>query len=300
MEQWSWDDIKVFIEVAGQKSLSQASKSMGQPKSTLSRRIMALEKQLRVLLFQRSTRRFELTSQGETLFKSIQPIALELRRVVTETQHQQSAPMGKIRMTAPFDMGSYLLPKIISDFESKYPDIELNLDLSDRIVDLIGERFDLAIRAGKLPDSNLKARYVGNSQFSLFASTQYLKKNEKIGNPQDLMAHRGLVFSGRASQVSWTLQSGPLKQKLQFGHVTASTSLSLLLEMAKSGNGIAILPSYITSDEVRSKRLVSVLPDWTSGTDPIYLVYPPYKRLPKNLELLVEHLMKTFAILRTS
>lgn len=295
---WSWEDLKVFIEVAGQKSLSQASKVMGQPKSTLSRRIMALEKQLGLLLFQRSTRRFELTSQGEILFKNLQPLALELRRIVSECQNQQTQPKGRIRMTAPFDMGSQLLPKAISEFEAKFPDVELDLDLSDRIVDLIGERFDLAIRAGKLPDSNLKARYIGNTQFSLFASPAYMKKNSPVINPKDLLKHRGLLFSGRASQTAWTFQSGPLKQKLQFGHVTASTSLSLLLEMAKYGNGIAILPYYITLDELKRNQLIQVLPDWTSGPDPVYLVYPPYKKLPKRLELLIEHLLKALSVLR--
>jgi DNA-binding transcriptional LysR family regulator len=297
-EQWSWDDLKVFMEVAGQKSLSQASRTMGQPKSTLSRRIMALERQLGVLLFQRSTRRFELTSQGEILFKSLQPLTLELRRIISESQNQQTQPTGKIRMTAPLDMGSFLLPKLISDFEKSYPDVQLDLDLSDRIVDLIGERFDLAIRAGKLPDSNLKAKLVGSTQFALFASPGYLKKHGKIGNPKDLLAHRGLVFSGRASQTSWTFQSGPLKQKLQFRHMTASTSLALLLELACRGNGIATLPYYMTTHFISNKTLIHVLPDWSSGPDPVYLVFPPYKKLPKRLELLVDHIWTELAVLR--
>lgn len=298
-ESFNWDDLRVFLEVAGQRGLSAASKSLGQPKSTLSRRLKALESQLGLLLFQRSTRRFELTSQGETLFRDLAPLALELRRTVSEAMSSNQTVKGRLRMTAPFDMGSQLLPAILSDFETQHPEVELELIFTDRIVDLIGERFDLALRAGKMPDSNLKAKLVGQSEFRLFASPNYLKENTPVRSPKDLLNHRGLVFSGRASVHQWTFSSGPLKQRLIFGRATQSTSLALLTEMACRGRGISVLPTYLVANKVKVGELDPVLPDWSSGKDPIYLVYPPYRQLPKRLEVLIRHLWTSLENLRT-
>lgn len=245
-----------------------------------------------VLLFQRSTRRFTLTSHGETLFQQLQPVALELRQAVGQTQQEQSSPMGQIRMTAPLDMGTLLLAEPLGAFQSQYPAIQLTLEFTDRLVDLIGERFDLALRAGRLPDSSLKAKVVGETCFGLFASKQYLQQNSKIKNPGDLLKHRGLVFTGRARMGGWTLQSGPLKQPITFASTTHSSSLPFLLQMTAIGSGVSILPTYLMGCGNHSKILARVLPDWVSGREPVSLVYPPYRKLPIRLELLIQHLQK--------
>lgn len=270
------NQITSFIEVAKEGSFTKASAKLGLPKSTLSHHIAELEKRLGVSLIQRTTRSTKLTSAGENYFRKSSLLLDQLQSLEEDTRQQQVEVQGLIKMTAPMDIGNYILAPIIARFMEIYPKVQIQCDMSDRMVDLVGEGFDLAIRAGFLKDSTMKAKLLGYDEFGLYVSASYLKKNP-IRKIEDLNAQECILFSSSLGEVTWNLQSqeGSKKKIRPQGHMTLN-NLKFSLRLAAEGRGIAALPMFLADSENRvSNSLVRVLPNWSFGRHPISIVTPP-------------------------
>lgn len=267
------NEISVFIKVVEVGSFRKAAESLGMPNSTVSHKISCLEARLGISLLKRTTRKLNITPEGEAYFKLCQQGLEKIKTAELEILSTQGEPQGTLRITAPNELGSTLLPLLISKYHLKYPKVHIEAVLTERRIDLLSENIDLAIRAGELKDSTLVAKKIGSACFSLFASPQYVKTHGHLNTPHDLKNHRCLQFAP-AGINEWILIKNkdfvhvPLKKHLLINDMNAIKNLCVMHE------GIAFLPNYLCSNELSSKKLLRLLPDWRSSLSPIHLVYP--------------------------
>ena len=288
------NEIQYFKHVAECGSFTAASRQMNIPKSTLSRKVADLEARLGISLFRRTTRQVKLTDIGQEYLRICQKAMSDLEEAARVAGRGETRPRGKLRIAAPLDIASTLIAGFSAEFCQLYPEIELEFLLDDRIVDLIEEKVDLAIRTGALPDSSLKSQKLGNSEFQLFASQAYLKKFGEPKTPKELENHRCLVFTNLYPGGIWNLTSGSLKQKVQTQQRISSNQLSMVKMLAIHGAGIALIPVFLSQGEEQKKKLVRVLKSWGTDREPVYAVYPAQLYLPARTRLFLEFIKKTF------
>jgi DNA-binding transcriptional LysR family regulator len=281
------NEAAVFVKVVQQGSFSAAARQLGLPTSTVSTRVARLEKRLGVTLLQRTTRRLSLTDAGRVYFEHA-AVGLghmvDAELAVAETSGE---PQGRLRVTAPPDIGDLLLAEIVNEIRERYPRIAIEMVLLDHYVDLIADGIDVAIRAGALDDSTLVARSVGAVRWGLFASPGYLLGVGAIDAPQDLRHHQCLQFLPLGRD-AWTLvgKQGsvmvPLPGNVLVNHVGVVRSMTL------AGHGVALLPLHLCQSACRDQGLVRVLPDWSAREDPFQLVYPRQRFMPPKLRVFID------------
>jgi DNA-binding transcriptional LysR family regulator len=267
------DAVAVFVKVVQAGSFRQAAKVLKMPNSTVSAKVAALEKSLGVTLLQRTTRRLHLTEAGEGYFRRSSRALEELEAAQNELATEKGEPKGVLRITAPAELGRGALPPLLDVLMKRHPGIDIDLVMTSRVVDLVAENIDVAVRAGPLKDSGLIARRFVLGQFGLWTSPGYLKKNSIPKNPKDLARHdflRFAPFTGRKLELSNGRERAMLTLS---GRITAD-DFETLRSLAVLGWGIALLPSFLCVEEAKERRLVSVLPDWRGESVTISIVYP--------------------------
>ena len=288
------NEIQYFKYVADLGSFSRAARETKIPKSTLSRKVADLEKRLGVTLLRRTTRQVKLTEVGLEFLQRCSRILNELEHASAETLRSEEKPQGKLRITGPVDIGVYFLGEVATEFTRKYPDVELEFILDDQFIDLMEEKIDIAIRAGSLQDSSLKAQKLGVSEFQLFASPAYLKKHGEPKSVKDLENHCCILFSNLDSDRIWSLTSGSSKQSVKLKRVMSANQLSMVRTLAMQGAGIALIPVFIALPEEQKKLLARVLKGWGTDREPVHAVYPDQAYLPQRTRLFLEFLKKAF------
>jgi DNA-binding transcriptional LysR family regulator len=267
------DGIAVFVKVVQAGSFSQAAKLLNMPNSTVSAKVAALEKRLGVTLLQRTTRRLHLTEAGEGYFRRCMTALEELQTAENELAIERSETKGVLRLTAPVELGRSALPPVLDVLMKRHPAIKIDLIITNRLVDLVAENIDVAVRAGPLKNSGLIAKRFVLGQFGLWASPSYLKNNSVPRNPDELKEHdclRFAPFTGRKLQ----LTNGRERAQIALaGRITAD-DFEALRALAVLGWGIALLPSFLCAEEAKERKLVSVLPNWRGDSVTISVVYP--------------------------
>lgn len=267
-----------FIQVVQAGSFVQASRLLEVPKSTLSDKISELETELGVMLLLRTTRKLSLTEAGETFYRKVQPALLQIRTASEETSDFQTAPQGRLRITAVSGLGSSSLIDAIARFRQKFPAIKVELDFTDRLVDIVGEGYDIAIRAGALEDSTLISKKVGTSSFGLIAGPKYLKKHVTPKHPKELIHHSCIQFSTYGVDPVWDLQSqSGKKARIDISGGVSANSISAIKRLAELDEGIALLPLFQCQKKFERGSLVHILPEWATELAPVHLVYPRQK-----------------------
>lgn len=279
----------VFVRVIQAGGFSKAARQMNIPLSTVSARVAALEKSLGISLIQRSTRKLHLTAPGEIFFQHAVRAVNELQLAETQTKETQSQPQGRIRLTTPVELGMTTLVEVLSGFLRRYPKIHVDLLLTDRVVDLIGEGVDLAIRMGELKDSSLVVKRLGQGGFEAFASPKYLKEAPPLRRPQDLEKHACLNFSNLFDR-EWSLRKGENTQSVKITGPISANNLLSLHRLCVEGHGVCLLPPFLAQADIEKKRLQPVLEGWSTGTSPVNLVYPQQSYLGKSTRALIDHL----------
>ncbi len=282
----------VFVRVIQAGSFSKAARQFEMPVSTVSAKVAALEKSLGVSLISRTTRRLRLTDPGEVFFKHAVRAVSELQIAQTLTQESQEGIHGKVRVTAPVEVGMTSLADCVADFMAKFPTVQVELLLTDRLVDLVGEGFDIAIRIGELKDSTLISKRIGASGTQAYASPSYLKKSPPIKKPADLLDHSCLIFTN-AFNGEWVLEKGQQSQKVAVKTAFAANNLITLHRLTVQNRGVALLPAYLCQDDIEKKRLVPVLEGWATRRFPVHLIYPQQSFVPKSTRALIDHLSDT-------
>lgn len=281
------NEIRVFVKVVRAGGFSRAAKQLGMPNSTVSARVSALERRLGVTLLQRTTRTLRLTEAGERYFRQVAEGMEEILRAEAEISTSQDEPQGLLRVTAPIDMGDAHFVELVHAFKRKYPKVSLELIFSDRRLDLVAEGVDVAIRAGELKDSGLIAKKLGQICWAVYASPAYLERAGTPAHPKDLRRHECLQFTALGKE-GWRLVGGKRTVNVPLGRHVIGNDMMLMKALALSGMGIALLPTYACRAEVKSGKLVRVLPGHHAKLDPIHLVYPGQRFVPPKLRAFIE------------
>ncbi|WP_017525579.1 LysR family transcriptional regulator [Pusillimonas noertemannii] len=290
------NDLILFAHVIEAGSFSQAADRLDMPKSTLSRRITQLENQLGERLLTRSTRKLTITDFGERILEHARRLQDETEAARSLALHRQVIPQGTLRVSLPPEFNQLSVVPLVCAFRREYPQVRLELDLSARRVDLIAERFDVAVRiAGRLPDdSTLIARQVATLRNLLYASPRYLARHGTPREPAELAGHTGLIVipsSGEAQP--WRLTRGAEHWEGMLETPLSCNSLGLQQALAIEGVGIVGLSERFAHPHVDSGALVPVLPEWSLPTMTVWCVMPGRRLLPERTRAFVELFRKT-------
>ncbi|MCL6334100.1 LysR family transcriptional regulator [Pectobacterium carotovorum subsp. carotovorum] len=267
-------DMALFALVAECGSFTQAARKAGLAKSSLSLRISQLEQQIGLRLLNRTTRQLNLTFAGERYLIHCQEMLQASERADLAVQRLRDNPSGRLRITSPAGLGSTLLARLTAEFQQRFPAVSLDVLISDDVIDLVQEGFDVAFRTGKPHDSSLIGRSLGQTPRYLLASPDYLARHSALLHPQQLQQHRCIAHH---AWTEWFLHRGSelYRWLLPDSHIT--DNLLYARECAIAGAGITLLPDFLCLDEAVSGKLVKVLPDWKVEANELYLVYPSRK-----------------------
>jgi len=287
------NDIVVFTKVVETKSFTGAADALGLPKSTVSRKLAQLEERLGVRLVQRTTRKLALTEIGEAYYERCSRIVADIHAAEQLVTDMQSTPRGRLRVTASVDFATRFLGEIVAEFLQHHPEINVELEGTDRVVDLIEEGFDLAVRFGQMPESTLIARKLCSLYLILCASPAYLQRRGTPATIEELDEHDHVLFTPVSRNQTWTLANG--EQSYEFGRPArlASNNYGAVVDVARAGGGIALISEFMVTEEIRSGALVRVLADWQTRPTDVHAVYPARQNVPPRLTLFLDHLAKS-------
>jgi len=257
----NFDAIPVFVKVVQCGSFSAAARLLNMPKTTVSAKVATLEKRLEQKLIQRTTRKLHVTEAGMKYFRHCSAAIHEIELGEAALQSAQGEPTGLLRITAPVDIGHMVLPRITRAYLARYPATSIELLVSNRLVDLIGEGVDLAIRAGTLQDSSLIAKRFFDVTAGLWASPAYLEQLGTIAHPKHLSKAAFIVF--KALNTLQLTNGKSVVEVPMTGRIVAD-DLEAIKALAVLGEGIACLPSFLAADAVKAGSLVRVLSNWKS------------------------------------
>ncbi len=282
------NDMALFVEVVKAKGFRHAAEAVGIPNSTVSRRISSLEKAIGLRLLHRTTRRIELTEAGQIYFERCKRIVDEAKLAHEQLGELLAQPSGVLRASLPVDFANIYLAPLIAEFARRYPGISFDFDLTPRLVDLVSEPFDVAIRMGTPQDSYLYARQLANLDCYLYASPRYLEQFGDPSHPSDLAQHECLGFrTGKAS--AWVLKKGNEAIEVSAGGRFQLNSVGLIRRLSTLDQGIALIPAEIVAEDVIQGRLRRVLPDWEGPATPVYAMTET-RLLPAKTQRFIEFL----------
>jgi DNA-binding transcriptional LysR family regulator len=295
------NDFFLFVQVVDRGGFAAASRILRTPKSTLSHRIQQLETNLGVRLLNRTSRKFGMTDAGEDFYQRAVAMLREAESAENILRHRLSEPSGSIRCTGDVATMQFAMNGIINDFLTQHPKVNLVVHACDRLVDIVGENFDVVIKThfGPLPDSNLVQRTLATAPWFLFAGSDYLAANGEIKQPQDLRDHPSLFMMKMGVEPVWRLRpADKARQKNEFVLPLTPKLLSDdwigLKDAAVKGLGIVALPGYICVAAVRSGALRRVLPDWIAANSTITALIPHRQGLLPSVRVFLDHLATEF------
>jgi len=289
-------DIETFLAVASGGSFAAAAKALRLTPSAVSRSIARLEQRLGTILFRRTTRSLALTAEGSAYRDRMSVLLAEIETVESDLGREKQGPRGLLRVNASPSIGVPLLP-ILPRFTARYPEIILDLSLSDTIVDLVEERADIAIRIGPLRDTSLRAKKLGHSRMVLVASPAYLARRGTPHTPDDLDGHDCLRFSFRRSIDSWPFLVGGRVVHRPVPGSFFGNSGDLVRQMAVAGGGIARHGHFHVAADLAAGRLVELLPDYHPGDgEDIHALYAPEDRAATRIRAFLDFLDEELVI----
>ncbi|WP_017706911.1 LysR family transcriptional regulator, partial [Pseudomonas syringae] len=271
-----FEDMRIFCQVMESGSFTAASDKLGLSKQFVSRRLMQLEERLGVRLLNRSTRRLDVTPLGQSYYESALRLLAEVEQVEQGITGQNSEPRGTLRLSAPLSFAVAHLGCLLPVFLQRYRDVAVEVDLSDRPVDVISEGYDLVLRIGVLEDSSLIARRIASIDRVYCASPTYLAERGTPQKPEDLHSHECLPY-GHSRHVQWRFQGAGKPVSLNVSGRMRANNGELLKDAALAGLGITYLPTFIVGDALRAGSLVRVLDELRPEPLTLSAVYPQHR-----------------------
>jgi DNA-binding transcriptional LysR family regulator len=281
------DSIAVFVKVVKAGSFSKAARLLGMPNTTVSANVARLEKRLGVTLIQRTTRKLHITPAGQAYFAKCQRGLAEIETAEAELSSATAEPRGLLRITVTGDVAHSLLPPIAASYVRTYPHASIEIIVANRVVDLVGEGVDLAIRAAELKDSTLIARKLMSFTGGLWASRGYLSQRGTPKSPSDLDQHEYLVFS-RVATKTLRLSDGRQTVDIPLTGRIIVDDLETMRALVLQGEGIGGLPGFLARQYAEDSTLVRVLPQWTWATGALSFVYPSQPFVPAKVRAFID------------
>ena len=288
------EDMEIFTEIVRAGGITHAADRLNIAPSAVSRRLKDIEARLGVQLMNRTTRQMALTETGRAYLAHAERILSDVEEANNEITRAGGEISGSIKIAAPLSFGLSHLAGGLSDFMSKHPQVMLDVDLSDRRVDLVQEGYDLAIRIGNLPDSSLRGRRITNIPTVLAASPGFIDRYGPLASPTDLDGLPGLVYAGDASGGNWSCKS-PSGEEVKF-RIKPSMHCNngdMMREASTEGLGLLKVPSFIVEDALRFGSLISLFSDHDWGSVDLHLLWPPTRHLSARTRALIDHLAET-------
>ncbi len=285
-----YNRIALFVRVVRSGSFTAAASAIGLPKSSVSRNVSQLERDLGVRLLQRTTRKLALTTVGEAFFESVAGSVAAIDEADASAREHGAEPRGVVRMSAPPDFGT--ISTAVARFIRKHPAIRVELGISSRYVDLVGEGFDLAIRAGKLDDSSLVVKRIGTTEMTLFASSAYLRRRGRPKSVDELVEHDWVLYRANTSGRTVIRLTGPEGERsIEVTGLVLADDMNYCRNATEAGVGIALLPVHVAASAIDKGQLEQVLPEWRHGGAPLSVVLPTSRQVPARVALLRDFLV---------
>jgi DNA-binding transcriptional LysR family regulator len=288
--------MQFFTLLARQGSLSAAARELDITPPAVTKRLAQMEQRLGVRLLNRTTRRLSLTSEGALYLEQAQRILADIRAMEESVASHRSAPKGLLRVNATLGFGRTTIAPLVSAFARAYPDIELQLQLTDRPIDLVEEAFDLGIRFGALPDTRLAARRILSNKRFLCASPAYLKRAGMPETPDDLARHNCIIHRQNDEAWGiWRLGRGRRAVSVKVRGALSSNDGDVALGWALDGHGILLRSEWDLAKYLASGRLQVVLPDYTPPPADLFVFYASRKQLPAKVRVFIDFLAERFS-----
>jgi DNA-binding transcriptional LysR family regulator len=290
--------LKIFIEVSSLGSFAATARKLNIDPSSISRSIAVLEEELKIRLFQRTTRQLVLTEVGEMYLRRIVPLINEFNDATEEVHRTHKEPSGTLRMTTSIAFGQICLLPFIAEFRERYPDIKLELQLTDSVVDLIADGLDVALRLSPTFNSNLIGIRLFDTKYRICASPSYLESNPPIFNPKDLENHHCVVFT-RPEYLHWTFKDKNLNLMTISVKSNVSISSALALKEAVSaGLGLALLADWLVHQDILDGKLMPLLESYQVTAQnfdtSVWLLHPSRHFIPQKTRLMIEFLKEKY------
>lgn len=296
MSNLDLNDVALFVRVVERAGFARVARELGVPTSTVSRAIGRLEASIGARLLSRTTRSVVPTAEGEAFFREVSPAVATLHHAARGIDGADRSARGRLRVTAPNDIGATFLADVVTEFTRHYPNVEIETILTSRTVNLVEEGVDVALRAaGKLPDSSLVARKLGPLEADVCASVEYVTQRGAPTKLDDLDDHATVLFRPREGRATWALTDGKQEvQKAMRGSI-GSDDFLFVRSAVLAGAGIGLLPRIAVAADLAEGRLVHLLPRWKSVGAFLYFVHPPMRTVPARIEAFREFVAEAFA-----
>ena len=290
-----FEAMRVFCSVIEAGSFVAAAERTGLSTTAVSRFVAQLEAHLNVRLLHRTTRRMSPTDEGFAYFELCTQLLADLDEAEASVAGEARRPRGRLRLTAPIALATLRLAPAFADFSKTYPEITLDIVLSDNVADFAEEGLDLAIRVGRVGSENLVARHIGDTMLLVAAAPDYLARTDVPAHPDDLSRHACFTYSYAATGNQWHFEgAGGKTADVRVGGPVNANNGMLLAEMAAAGAGVVQAPCFILAPLLASGRLVRVLPDWTLRRLPIHVAYPTRRHLSAKVQAMTAFLVRWY------
>lgn len=294
-----FDALQAFVRVVEAGSFTKAAQTLHMSKTTVTQLVQQLEARLRVKLLNRTTRQVRVTADGAAYYERVVSLLADLEDADAGLSNALAAPTGRLRVDVPSPIACLILMPALPAFHARYPEIQIEMGVSDRLVDLIGDNVDCVVRGGELADSSLMARRVGELRFGVYASPGYLERVGMPAHPRELegtLHHIVGFLRARSGKVApFTMRRADESVVVQGRYVVAVDDGNAYLAAGLAGMGILWLPQYMAETQVAHGALVPLFDDWRVDSMPIYVVYPPNRHVSAKLRVFINWVAELMA-----
>ncbi|MEQ7919415.1 LysR family transcriptional regulator [Xanthomonas sp. WHRI 1810A] len=294
-----FDAMQAFARVVETGSFTKAADTLHMSKTTVTQLVQQLEARLRVRLLNRTTRKVNITADGAAYYERVIQLLADMDDAETSLSSAAAAPRGRLRVDVPSPLARFILMPALPDFHARYPDIQIDMGVSDRVVDLIGENVDCVVRGGELTDQSLVARRIGDLQLGVFAAPSYLERHGTPMHPQDLenSHHRivGFLWARTGKALPYAMHRDGERLHVQGRYVLAVDDGNAYVAAGLAGMGVLWLPDYMSRAALASGELVPLFEDWRLDPMPMYVAFPPNRHISLKLRVFIDWIAELMA-----